>query len=94
MMNPLYILLKFNDFNRISKKSAAGNRQIHQYNAKNHISWNGNFQNIVDGMIDYLRSLKVIAFPNFEIPFFVNCDASGEGLGAVLPKSRWGKSSY
>ena len=41
-------------------------------------------------MIDYLQSPKVIAFPNFEIPFFVNCDTSGEGLGAVLYQNQDG----
>ena len=35
-------------------------------------------------MIDYLKSPKVLAYPNFELPFFMTCDASANGLGAVL----------
>ena len=42
-------------------------------------------------MIDYLtKSPNVIAFADFEKPFFMNCDASNEGLGAVLYQTQDG----
>ena len=91
IMNPLYSLLKLNNS---TLTSSSGNKssdkwQDRQYNPKQTISWNERLQQIVD-MLDYLKSPKVIAFPNVEIPFFVNCDASSEGLGAVLYQTQDG----
>ena len=39
---------------------------------------------VVNDIIDFLASPKVIAYPDYSIPFIVYCDASQEGLGAVL----------
>ena len=92
IMSPLYSLLKLNNSTRTSSSGdkSSDKRQDHWYNPKQNISWNKRLQQIVDGMLDYLKSPKVIAFPNFEIPFFVNCDASSEGLGAVLYQTQDG----
>ena len=35
-------------------------------------------------MVEDLQAPSVIAFPDFEKPFLVHCDASQSGLGAVL----------
>ena len=39
---------------------------------------------MLDDMINYLMSSNVIAFPDYEKPFFINCDASNHGLGTVI----------
>ena len=90
MMSPLYSLLKLNNSTRTSSSgdNSSDKRQDHRYNPKQTISWNKRLQQIVDGMLGYLKSPKVIAFPNFEIPFFVNCES--EGLGAVLYQTQDG----
>ena len=41
-------------------------------------------QNIIDDIIKYLQSPEVISYPDFSLPFIVHCDASQNGLGAVL----------
>ena len=55
-----------------------------QYDARAIVDWSDEHQEILDHLIDYLKSPNVIAFPRFDIPFVINCDASGQGLGAVL----------
>ena len=93
LMCPLYDLLKFDDNptgNQNTKKESDDKQQRQKYNPKQSILWSRDLQQIVDTMLDYLKLPKVLAFPNFEIPFFVNCDASNEGLGAVLYQTQNG----
>ena len=42
-------------------------------------------------VVEYLQSPEVIAFPDFNIPFMVHCDASQSGLGAVLYQNQQNK---
>ena len=91
-MRPLYSLLKNvepPDPKSKKKKNAAKSNA----NKNQPIKWNENLQKIVNDMIDFLKSPEIIAFPDFEKskenPFFVTCDASQDGLGAVLlPKTK------
>ena len=48
-------------------------------------------QKIVDGLIDHLKSDVVIAYPDWDVPFFLTTDASNYGLGAVLYQKQNGK---
>ena len=41
-------------------------------------------QKILLTLLEYLLSPAVMAYPNFELPFTLHCDASEDGLGAVL----------
>ena len=41
-------------------------------------------QKVVEDMIEYLKSPEVMAYPDFNLPFFITTDASNEGLGSVL----------
>ena len=59
-----------------SKKSAG------QKPSKTKISWENKHQKIVDQILQYIS--PILAYPNFDEPFIVHCDASESGLGAVL----------
>jgi len=41
-----------------------------------------------DKMKKVMSTCPVLSLPNFSQPFILECDASGEGIGAVLMKSR------
>ena len=73
-MKPVYDLLKLPD----APHSKSG------YNKRRSIAWSPDLQKIIDDVIDTLKSTSVMAYPNFDEPFILNCDASGFGLGAVL----------
>ena len=83
-LKPLYDLLKTGyvkqDVNPTKSKKKVGQN----YDAKAAVVWNDVNQKCLDNVIDILQSNKVIAYPDFDIPFFVTCDASALGLGAVL----------
>ena len=55
-----------------------------QMNSKTKIDVTPEHQKAINDVLDYLRSPEVIAYPDFELPFVVHCDASETGLGAVL----------
>lgn len=60
-----------------------------RYDGKVLLEWTENHQQIVDNMIDYLKSPQVMAYPNFDLPFFVTTDASNQGLGSVSRRMGW-----
>ena len=74
-----------------TKKGKAGKNSGQKYDARGLIKWSEEMQEIVEGLIAHLKSGEVIAFPNFDLPFFMTTDASGYGLGAVLYQSQEGK---
>ena len=46
--------------------------------------WSRECQVAFDTLIEKLTSTPVLAFADYQQPFIVQSDASGEGLGAVL----------
>ena len=90
-VKPLYDLLKGDkseggDVKKKVKVVKAGQR----YDSKEAIVWLEEHQVVVDGLIDYLKSPDVIAYPDFDLPFFLTCDASNHGLGSVLYQTQQG----
>ena len=88
-VKPLYDLLK----GKVTRKAGKGKKVEkagQQYNARERIEWGEVQQVVLDELIDHLMSPEVIAFPDFEKPFFINCDASNQGLGAVLYQQQEG----
>ena len=72
-LKPVYELLKKEEGQEGSK-----------YVKSKKIQWTPEHQKIVEEVVEYLQSPEVIAFPDFNVPFLVHCDASQSGLGAVL----------
>ena len=84
-VKPLYDLLGGDRKEEVKVgKKKVGTKLSQKYNSKESIDWLSEHQTILDELIDYLTSPNVIAYPDFDLPFFVNTDASKDGLGAVL----------
>ena len=57
---------------KVTGKGKAGKSKTGQkYEARSPIKWNDELQEIVEGLIAHLKSGEVIAFPNFDLPFFM-----------------------
>jgi hypothetical protein len=42
----------------------------------------------MEKMKEVMSTCPVLSLPNFGVPFTLECDASGEGIGAVLMQNR------
>ena len=71
-LKPVYDLLK---------KGSNGEKGQPQLDSRAKVNWEREHQVIV---VDYLAAPQVIAYPDYSLPFLVHCDASQEGLGAVV----------
>ena len=47
-------------------------------------TWTNECQRAFETLISRLTSSPILGYPNFELPFILHIDASGEGLGAAL----------
>lgn len=48
------------------------------------IEWTDNHQEVLNSLIDKLVEPPILGYPEYTQPFILHCDASQEGLGAVL----------
>ena len=87
---PLYDLLKSKGKGSVNPELKPKKMKQTQIPSKTKISWNAGLQKIVDANIEYLKSPEFLAFPDFDVPFVVHCDASEQGLGAVLYQKQEG----
>ena len=95
IVKPLYEVLKEDHGKKCTKKDAKkqvmkGKKAGQRYDSKEPLEWNADLQRIVDSLIDHLKSSEVIAYPDFDLPFFMTTDASNYGLGAVLYQTQNG----
>ena len=85
-MKPVYDLIKLEKPSEspVVVKGKSGKSGKSGYDKKRRITWSAELQRLVDDVIDTLQSPVVMAYPDFDGPFILNCDASGYGLGAIL----------
>jgi hypothetical protein len=50
--------------------------------------WNDEAQVMMEKIKEVMSTCPVLALPDFGIPFTLECDASGEGIGAMLMQNR------
>ena len=86
---PMYELLRKGT--DVVAKPVVRRTQSKQLNSKKVIVWKEEFQETVNDVIDYLKSPEFLAFPDYSLPFTLHCDASANGLGAVLYQKQNGK---
>ena len=92
-MRPLYdLIVSKNDGDEKAKVNGKkkGKGQGKRNDSMGLGNWSDTHQEIVNSMIDYLKSPQVMAYPDFTLPFFVTTDASFQGLGSVLYQTQDG----
>jgi hypothetical protein len=55
---------------------------------KGDFKWDEEAQIMMDKMKEVMNMCPVLALPDFSLPFTLECDASGEGIGVVLMYKR------
>ena len=80
---PLYNLLA-EPKEKITKQKRASSNKKRQKPSGQPIIWTEQHQNILENLIESLKSAEIMVFPDFTLPFIVQCDASKNGLGAIL----------
>ena len=90
-VKPLYDLLKVVGEEKVKdKKGKGGAVKKKPVDSRRLVNWTPEHQKILEEVVEYLQSPAVIAYPNFQLPFFVHCGALNHGLGAVLYQTQEG----
>jgi len=59
-----------------------------RYMKKSSFEWIKANQKAFESIRERLRSIPILALPNFELFFEVKCDGSGIGIGAILTQAK------
>ena len=58
------------------------------FTKKGAFRWTEPAQGVFDRLKDVISTCPILALPDFSQPFFLECDASGLGIGAMLMQNR------
>ena len=104
-MKPIYDLLKGTGGTKVGAKTEGGAKGVGKkvklgkrqqpHDSKMAVKWTEKHQRILETVVKQLQSPAVMAYPDYTLPFFMHCDASNHGLGAVLYQTQeeWTGSS-
>ena len=73
------------------KSKKGGRMRSDQAPSSKPITWTAEHQEVLCRLIEFLLHPPILGYPQFEDPFVLHCDASQEGLGAVLYQKQQGK---
>jgi hypothetical protein len=92
VVKPMYELLADKSEKPVKTKKAKENQKKkgQKHNSKEAIAWTEDHQKVLEQLIDQLQSPVIMAYRDFQRPFFITCDASNNGLGAVLYQTQDG----
>lgn len=90
---PLYNLLSVDKVqkNRPRQRKMQKQTKGGQLSSSHPVSWTQEHQQVLRKLIDFLSEPPVLGYPDFEQTFLLHCDASQQGLGAVLYQKQQGK---
>ncbi|XP_019221791.1 uncharacterized protein LOC109204700 [Oreochromis niloticus] len=92
---PLYDLLSSEKpgegRDRKSKHNKKTKNQGGQLPSSHPVAWSAEHHQVVCQLVNFLIQPPILGYPDFEQPFILHCDASQEGLGAVLYQRQNGK---
>ncbi|XP_035264283.1 uncharacterized protein LOC118222647 [Anguilla anguilla] len=66
------------------EKKGTTRKRHNQLPSSTRICWTEEHQQVLEELVDCLTNPPVLGYPDFTQPFILHCDASQEGLGAVL----------
>lgn len=96
LAKPLYQLLSSSPVKQASTSEAKGKKGVNTRQKGNlpanyPIDWTSSHQEGLNSLIDKLTVPPILGYPDLTEPFILHCDASQEGLGAVLYQRQKGK---
>ncbi|KAL0152983.1 hypothetical protein M9458_051712 [Cirrhinus mrigala] len=92
--SPLYMLLTETTTPKERaplKQKGKGKSRQGQLASSRPVTWRDEHQKVLSELIDCLSHPPVLGYPDLNEPFVLHCDASQEGLGAVLYQRQRGK---